>query len=115
MTREKALPKLPEGTVEPEIITGVEALGRANDAVKLEQLLALVTQSFGPDVANEVFRPSQTAREFATALGVDADTHIRSDEEIEQRRQEAMQMAALQAVGPQAIKSAENQGEAPNG
>ena len=53
MNKSKRLPKLPEGIVNPVIITGVEALGRGNDLQKLDLFLAGAAQVVGPQAIAE--------------------------------------------------------------
>lgn len=111
MQKQDKLPKLPDDVVTPQIVTGSEALGRANDAVKLEQLLSVMGATFGPEAVKEVFKPEVAAMAFATALGVEGQHYIRTPEEVEARRAEAMQAQAATQALPQALRNAQSQQE----
>jgi len=70
MTRQKRLPPLPKGVVKPEIVTGLEALGRGHDLNRYLTLMQ-VLQPLGPQVIAQYIRPNQYIRLVATSLGID--------------------------------------------
>jgi hypothetical protein len=84
MERKKKLPVLPKGTVRPQIITGMEALGRGNDLTKLDQFIQPCLQV--PALAARVNLGDYLTRR-GTALGIDMKGLIKSDDDMAQEQQ----------------------------
>ena len=93
MERAKKLPVLPKGTVQPVIVTGMEALGRGNDLTKLQSFLQILTQTLGADVVASKLNVDDAIMRVGTALGMDIKGLIKSPE---QQAQEAQAAAAAQ-------------------
>ena len=117
MERQKRLPVLPEGTVQPVIVTGMEALGRGNDLNKLNmffQAAGMIAQ-LPPEI-----NKSDALMRTGASLGIDMKGLVKSQEEIaaevEAQQQQAMMQQmmvqgtgpAIQAVGRMAEKGMEN-------
>lgn len=102
MERSKKLPTLPEGTVEPVIVTGMEALGRGNDLNRLDQFIAVVQQI--PDAAGMINWNDYLTRR-GTALGIDMKGLVKSDEQVQAEQQQAQQMAMMQQAMNPAIQA----------
>jgi hypothetical protein len=102
MERAKKLPTLPEGTVEPVIVTGMEALGRGNDLARLDQFIMVAQQI--PDAASRINWSDYMTRR-GTALGIDMKGLVKSDEEVAQEQQQAQQMAMMQQAMSPAIQA----------
>ncbi len=98
MQRSKELPTLPKGIVQPVIVTGLEALGRGNDLNKLDTFMSAVMQV--PEALSRVNWGDYMTRR-ATALGIDTEGLIKSDEQVQQEQQQAQMMQmAQQGLGP---------------
>lgn len=118
MQRAKELPTLPKGIVQPVIVTGIEALGRGNDLNKLDTFMSAVMQI--PDAVSRVNWGDYMTRR-ATALGIDTEGLIKSDEEVQQAQQQAQMMAmaqqglapAIGAMGQMAKQGIANNGQNP--
>ena len=112
MERAKKLPVLPKGTVEPVIVTGMEALGRGNDLNKLQQFLSVLTQSLGAEATMSHLNVGDAITRVGTALGIDMKGLVKSDEQLQQEQQ-AAQQAAMQeqqaAMMQQGVAPAINQ------
>jgi hypothetical protein len=93
MERAKKLPTLPDGTVEPVIVTGLEALGRGNDLTRLDQFISVVQQV--PDAASMINWGDYLTRR-GTALGIDMKGLVKSAEQVQMEQQQAQQMAMMQ-------------------
>ncbi len=52
------LPKLPEGLVQPKIVTGIEGLGRGQDLNRLRAFLAIGQETLGPEFFAAWGRPN---------------------------------------------------------
>lgn len=118
MQRAKELPTLPKGIVQPVIVTGIEALGRGNDLNKLDTFMSAVMQV--PDAVSRVNWGNYMTRR-ATALGLDTEGLIKTDEEVQQAQQQAQMMAmaqqglspAIGAMGQMAKQGIANNGQSP--
>lgn len=103
MERQKRLPVLPSKAVKPVIVTGIEALGRGNDFNKLQQFLSFAAAL--AQVPNEVNRSDALTR-GGTALGMDMKGLVKSQEELAEEQQQAMQMAMMQQGVAPAVNQA---------
>lgn len=116
MQRRNELPQIPERAVNLQIVTGLEALGRNQDLTKLDLLLSGVIQLYGPEIINDYFPAGHYIQRRAAALSIDIAGAVRTEQQVEEIRQQRMQQAlAEKAVGPAAQAAAQNQGEAPDG
>lgn len=102
MARAKKLPSLPDGTVEPVIVTGMEALGRGNDLTKLNMFLQAATQvaQLPPQI-----NKSDALTRIGSSLGIDMKGLVKSDEQLQQeteqaQQQQMMQMAMEKGIAP---------------
>ena len=109
MTAAKRLPKLPKGVVKPQIVTGLEALGRGHDLQKLQTLFSII-QPLGPK-ALAYLNVGDAIKRVGTSLGMDMGGLIKTDEEIAQQQQDeqAQQQQAMMAdiagkATPNAVK-----------
>lgn len=92
------IPALPDGTVEPTITTGLEAIGRGHDLNKLLTLKDIIAST--PNSENYLKTNTFIAM-CATALGIDTEGLLKTDEEIQAEMQQAQMMQMAQgAVSP---------------
>jgi hypothetical protein len=113
MTKKKMLPSLPKGVAKPTIVTGLEALGRGHDMNKYQMFLAALAP-LGPEAVGQFMNVGDYITRVGTALGIDMDGLIKSEQQIQEERQQAMeamqqqQMAemAKTATGPVAKEAA---------
>ncbi len=100
------LPDFPEDTVEPVILTGLEALSRERDVSRAIQAGQLI-QGFGPEAVDEV-KLSQILGPGLLGLGF-ADA-VRDEEEVAKIRNDRAQRQAVEraigAAAPQLAKAA---------
>lgn len=100
-----------------EIVTGVDALGRGQDANHLIQFAEVVAKTITPQVALPYLNVSAYLKALASAMGIDDVSLLRTEEEIQTQNQQQQQQAMLQQVAPNAVnqignligKSMENQ------
>jgi hypothetical protein len=108
MVHQGRFPKLPKGSIRPKIVTGVEALGRGQNLVRLRGFFQDV-QGFSV-IAQGMpgkFRQDQVISMIANGHGVDISAAIVSDAELQAlqaQQQEQQQAAAIaeKAAGPAA-------------
>lgn len=98
------LPQLPEGTVKPSIVTGVEALGRGNDKTKLLELGQQVAQILGPQAVSSLIDATEYLRRLIAASGIDEGGLIVDPMERQQQMEQAQTMDMVKALGPEAMK-----------
>ena len=94
MTKAKKLPQIPK-EVKPVITTGLEALGRGHDLRKLDALRDHIVP-FGEQTIRTYMKVNSYITRVGTALGVDTEGLIRTDEEVAQQVQQEQANALLQ-------------------
>jgi len=97
LTRGKKLPKLPKG-IEPEIITGLEALGRGHELQRLRMFVADAAQTFGPEAVVEYINVSEHLKRSAAALNLNTDGYVREEDDVQARREQQAEMEAQLAA-----------------
>ena len=114
MSRLRKQDRLPEAfdddLIKPSITTGVQALGRGNDAIKLQQFDAMVGEN--PERAIYVNQGDFVLR-AANALGIDADGLVKNEQEVGATRDESDMREIGRQVGPGLIEGAMAPAEAP--
>ncbi len=86
------MPQMPKGTIKPQIITGMEALGRGQDLNKLAMFLKYL-QPLSPDIIAREVNISDYIDRLGASLGIDTDGLIKTPE---QKLAEQQAMAAQQ-------------------
>jgi len=103
LKQQRALPDFPEGLVDFEILTGLEALGREADLVRIQQFLSFL-QGMPPEVLG-VLRWEGMMRKAASALSLDIDDVIMTREEIEEQERRAAEARAIEQANTSAAQS----------
>ena len=109
MSEKKKLPKLPKKFVAPAIVTGIEALGRGNDLDRLDLYLQGMAQVLGPESINQYVNVPEYLKRRASALGIDIEGLVKSEEQLSQEIQQQQQQAMVQQMAPQALEMASQQ------
>jgi hypothetical protein len=110
------MPKMPKDSVKPQIVTGLEALGRGQDLNKLAQFLTYL-QPLGPEIISQNLNVEDYIDRLGASLGIDTSGLIKSEEQKQQEammQQQLMQqqmleqgaMGMAQAAAPQIAKGA---------
>jgi len=102
MQQAKEIPTIPKDSVQPTIITGIEALGRGNDLQKLREFVAEIVNfaQVNPEVIRAI-NHSDLIKRIATSLGVETEGLIKSadelmaEQEAEAQAQQQQQMADM--------------------
>ena len=108
MRQEKLIPFLDTNTVKLQIVTGVDALGRGQDATRLTQWVTTIMQTLGPQVALQYMKVGEFMKALASGIGIDDVSLIKSDEEMQAAMGEAQQQALLEKVAPNAVNQIGN-------
>ena len=104
MQKSNDLPKLPAETVKPHIVAGLDGLSRSSDLNKMDILIAKVAQAFGPEAVAEYVNVGVYMTGMVTNLGITLEGLVRSEEEVQARRQQAQEASLAEKMGPVALK-----------
>ena len=91
LQRNKEIPKIPKDAVRPQIIAGVNALGRGQDEESLIRFATTLSQTVGPEMMIKFLDPGEYVKRLAAAQGIDALNLIKSPETMAQEKQQQMQ------------------------
>jgi hypothetical protein len=113
LVRRRALKPLPKGSVTPQVVTGLAAIGRGHDLQRLQDAIEMVAKlaAVFPEAPQQVNIADLVKRIFLGA-GVDVDGLLKTKEQV-QAEQEAAQKQQMQAqmmdkgMGPMAKAAAE--------
>jgi hypothetical protein len=99
MQREGELPEFPEGTVEPVIVTGTDALGRGQDLTRLRGFAQDIVQ-LGQALPALIQRVNdgELLTRLANGHNIDTAGLIKTDQEIAAEQEAAQQQAMQQSV-----------------
>lgn len=112
MQKAGELPHLPDDAVSPQIVTGLDGLGRNSDLARLDALVSGVEQLFGAEAVAEYINVSAYITRRGTALGLDTKGIVRSDQEVQKSRQAAQQAEMMKAAIAPSISAASEQARA---
>jgi len=101
MQKEKKLPKFPDESLKPMIVTGVEALGRGQDLNELAGFLQHLSP-LGPEVVQRELNVGEYIDRLAASLGIDSQGLLKTEEQ-KQQEQQAMQQQQEQAMQQQMV------------
>ena len=93
--RKGEIPKIPKNIVKPTIVAGVNALGRGQDRESLGQFLQILAQTIGPEAIANFINTDELIKRFAAAQGIDILNLVRSMEQVQAERQQAVQQQQL--------------------
>lgn len=105
LTRQKKIPKMPQGVLKVAIVTGIDALGRGQDLNKLDSFLGGLGQTFGPDVIPRYINVSNYMMRRGTALGLDTTGLVKTEDQIAQADQAAQQAHTMSTLGPNVVNA----------
>ena len=114
MQRDGELPALPEDLVEPQVTTGIDAIGRGNDKMRLQSFLATVAGNLGPEALLQYINPEELIRRFAAADGIDAAGLVKTAEQLQAEMAQARQASLAEQVASGALSNGV-QANAPQG
>ena len=102
LQRSKELPNIPKDLVRPQIVAGVNALGRGQDRESLTQFVGTIAQTLGPEALMKYINPSEAIKRLAAAQGIDILNLVKTEQQIQQEMQQQQQAAQQQALLEQA-------------
>lgn len=102
LQRSGQLPKIDRKVIRPQIVAGVNALGRGQDRESLTAFIQTIAQTLGPEALQQFVDPTEAIKRLAAAQGIDVLNLVKTPEQIAQQKQQAQQEQAQQALVGQA-------------
>jgi len=102
LQRTNQLPKIPKDLVRPEIVAGVNALGRGQDQQSLVMFIQTIANTMGPDVMMKFLDPAEYIKRLAASQGIDVLNLVKTPETMAQEKQQQMQEMQQNALVQQA-------------
>jgi len=102
LQRNGQLPKIPKEFVRPQIVAGVNALGRGQDRESLANFMGTIAQTLGPEALMKYINPSEVIKRLAAAQGIEALNLIKTEEQMAQEMQQQQQDQIGQSLVNQA-------------
>lgn len=96
---------IPKGVI-PKIITGIEALGRGNDARKLKAAVADLVDIFGIDAVNAMLNAATVTSKIFLGYGINPNDLVKDQETIDSERQNKMAEQLMGQFGSTAASTA---------
>ena len=91
--------------VMPEITTGVDALGRGQDANTLVQFGQVIFKSLPPQSVAQYLNVHGYMKQLAAAYGIDDTAILKTEEQVQGEQQAAQQQQMLQTAAPNLINA----------
>lgn len=102
--RQGKVPKLPKA-IQPRIITGFDALGRAHSVNRIRAWLQGLQDTLGPQVIQQIINVTELARRLGEGEGVDGlDDLLKSPEQQAQEAEAQAQAQVGASVAPDIVK-----------
>tara|TARA_Y100000593_G_scaffold40942_1_gene78757 strand:- start:1654 stop:2217 length:564 start_codon:yes stop_codon:yes gene_type:complete len=102
LQRSKEIPNIPKDLVRPQIVAGVNALGRGQDRESLTQFIGTIAQTLGPEALMKYIDPSEAIKRLAAAQGIDVLNLVKTEQQMQEEMQAQQQAAQQQALVSQA-------------
>ena len=101
LQRNNEIPKIPKDLVRPQIIAGVNALGRGQDRDSLTQFVTVLAQTMGPEALMKFIEPSEYIKRLAAAQGIDVLNLVKTREQLQQEMQQQQEIMQQQEMTKQ--------------
>ena len=102
LTRSGEIPKIPKDLVRPQIVAGVNALGRGQDRESLTQFIGTIAQTLGPEALMKFINPSEAIKRLAASQGIDVLNLVKTEQQMQEEQQQAMRAQQMQSLTDQA-------------
>ena len=102
LQRSGQLPKIPKDMVRPQIVAGVNALGRGQDRESLTAFITTIAQTLGPEALMQYIQPSEAIKRLAAAQGIDVLNLVKTENQLQEEAQQKQQQATQQSLVDQA-------------
>ena len=98
LQRSNQLPKIPKDIVRPQIVAGVNALGRGQDRESLTQFIGTIAQTMGPEMLVKFIDPSEYIKRLAASQGIDILNLVKTEQQLQQEQAQQAQAQQAQAM-----------------
>ncbi|MEL0190521.1 MAG: portal protein [Candidatus Poseidoniales archaeon] len=102
LQRDKEIPKIPKDLVRPQIVAGVNALGRGSDRESLTAFVTTIAQTMGPEALVKYIDPSEYIKRLAAAQGIETLNLIKTEQAVQGEMQQQQAMAQQMELTKQA-------------
>ena len=102
LTRSGQIPDLPKDLVQPQIVAGINALGRGSDAQQLTTFMGTIAQTVGPEALIKYINPQEAIKRLAAAQGIDVLNLVKTPDQMQSDKEEQMQMMTNKSLVDQA-------------
>ena len=102
LQRSGQLPKIPKDMVRPQIVAGVNALGRGQDRESLTAFVTTIAQTLGPDALMKYIEPSEAIKRLAAAQGIDVLNLVKTENQLQEELQKQQEQATQKSLVDQA-------------
>lgn len=102
MQRSGQLPKIPKDYVQPQIVAGVNALGRGQDRESLTAFIGTIAQTLGPEALMKFIDASEAIKRLAAAQGIDVLNLVKTPQQMQAEMEQQQAAAQQQALVAQA-------------
>ncbi len=102
MQRSGQLPKIPKDYVQPQIVAGVNALGRGQDRESLTAFIGTIAQTLGPEALMKFIDASEAIKRLAAAQGIDVLNLVKTPQQLQQDMQQQQAMYSQKSLVDQA-------------
>jgi len=93
LQRSREIPKIPKDLVRPQIVAGVNALGRGSDRESLTAFVTTIAQTMGPEALVKYIDPSEYIKRLAAAQGIETLNLIKTEQTVQGEMQQQQGMA----------------------
>ena len=83
-------------------MAGVNALGRGQDREALTMFMGTIAQTVGPEALMNFINPLEAIKRLAAAQGIDVLNLVKTNEQLAEEKEQAMQMQQQQTLLQQA-------------
>ena len=91
LQRTNELPKLPKDIIRPQIVAGVNALGRGQDREALTMFMQTIAGTVGPEALMKFINPLEAIKRLAAAQGIDVLNLVKTPEQLTEDKEQMMQ------------------------
>lgn len=106
----KIIPGLTEETLQISVTTGLEALGRGHEVNKIMQFFQIASQIVPPEQLALRVKLQDTLSKIAVGLGIDFDSLVKTDDEVQAEMQQAQAQDAMAQATPGVAQEVIKQG-----
>jgi hypothetical protein len=93
LQRSGQLPKIPKDLVRPQVVAGINAIGRGQDFQSLTGFITTIAQTMGPEAIQKYIAGDEYIRRLAAAQGIDVLNLIKTQQQLQQEMQAQQQSA----------------------